>query len=73
MSTAERQPAYEITEAESRLVCELFEAGRADLARELADYLLDKRWPDTHPVHRVIPPNLVHLSDYRNTGQRSNP
>jgi hypothetical protein len=68
MSTTARLPAYEITDAERQLVKELFKADHTELARDLGDYLLEKRWPDV--PERVEPPNLVHLSDYRSTSEK---
>jgi hypothetical protein len=66
MSTAEQRPAYEISDAEIQLVREFFKAGKIDVAREVVDYLLEKRWPNV--PERVEPPNLVHLSAYRGWG-----
>ncbi|HWE21989.1 MAG TPA: hypothetical protein VG758_33240 [Hyphomicrobiaceae bacterium] len=61
--TEERRPAYVITEAELRLVEELYKAGKKEAARDVVDFLMEKRWPDV--PDRVEPPNLVHLSAYR--------
>jgi hypothetical protein len=64
MTTQNKQlPAYEVSDAEIRLVRELFRAGRKEAARELVDHFMEKRWPDV--PDRVEPPNLVHLSAHR--------
>jgi hypothetical protein len=61
--TEEQRPGYEISDAEIRLVEELFEAGKKEAARDVVDFLMEKRW--TEVPDRVEPPNLVHLSAYR--------
>jgi tripartite ATP-independent transporter DctM subunit len=38
-------------------------AGKKEAARDVVDFLMEKRWPDV--PDRVEPPNLVHLSAYR--------